>query len=208
MSTIRTSGPSALVMITALITLGEYYFVSPQISEASKLIGTWVVIILAFTMIMATARAYVYHVREVQKRTTKTWYLSVYLMVLVAVLFSIGMYETPNGPEYVWWTSWVTNIAYEATYVTTAMWWISATFRTFRARSIYTLGAIVALVLFTYGAVLPIGESVPGLSASATWVFDVLVTGSFRGILIGSGIGVIFYGIRTILGRERRIFGA
>jgi len=208
MADIKTTGPFLVVSIAALLTLAEYYFVGPQISDAARTLGSWVVIILAFSLIMATGRSFLYHMREVRRRAVGTWYYSLWFMILVVVLFSVGTYETPNGPNYVWWQTWIMGTTVGGIYVVVGMWMISAVFRTFRVRSLYTLGSVVALCLFVFGWILPIGESVAGLPPVASWLYDVVLTGSWRGVIMGAGIGIVYYGIRTILMRERRIFGA
>ncbi len=47
----------------------------------------------------------------------------------------------------------------------------------------------------------------PGFFYTREWIFKTIISGAYRGIRIGVGIGAVVLGIRTILGLERGIFG-
>lgn len=205
-SLLRREVAFLIVGITGLITVLEYYTIESTLDLTSKTIGNWVVIIMAFTLMLATVRGYIYQITIVRRRDP-VWPYAIYFMALVAILVSLGLWQTSMGPHYSWWYTWVFGMAGAGTTTLTAMWIVSAIFRTFRVRDSLTLAVVIGFLISIYGLVLPIGELVPGLPAVGQWFYNVPLTAGYRGIEIGVGVGAVYLGLRILLGQERGIFG-
>lgn len=205
---LRKEGPFALVSIVGLITILEYYTVEPTIDLASKTIGNWTVLIMAFTLLLAAVRGFLYNINLVRRRGSK-WHFSVVFLAAGIAILALGIWDTSKGPYYIWWYTWgFTMIGTAGVNAVNGLWIMSGIFRTFRAKSLLASSCILGLIIGIYGQQLAIGTFIPYMPELGIWSFDVPMTAGFRALEIGVGIGGIFLGIRTLLARERRIFGA
>lgn len=202
---IKTEIPLILVGVLGFITLGEYYIVDPTIKAISTEAGTWVVLISAFMLIMATVRGYLYNMRQIRERRPGLWPYSIHFLIFASIFMVIGVIEGTGGEHYSWMYNWI--LAGLGTGIFTGYFVIATGYRSFRIRNIHSAALVISMAIFLL-YLIPPGDYVPGLFPVGKWLFDVPLTAGFRGILIGSGIGAIYIGLRTIMGRERRVLGA
>lgn len=204
---IRTDIPFILIAVLGIITLSEYYIVDPTIRAASLEAGNWVVVISGFVLMMATVRGVLYNIRQIRDRRPGIWPYSIYFLALTAVYIAIGLIDGVTGPIYSWLQTWFFAAGVSAAGGTlSAYLMLSTAFRAFRMRSIAGGALVISMAVFLI-YLTAIGDFIPGLVPVGKWLFDVPLSAGFRGILMGSGIGAVYIGLRTILGRERRVLG-
>jgi len=88
-----------------------------------------------------------------------------------------------------------------------AFFYIQGAARGFKIRSTDSaILAVSSIIMIMRNA--PIGSLIwGGFPIIGDWILSVPTTGVFRGIIIGTGIGLIAMVIRTIMGKERSFYG-
>jgi len=83
----------------------------------------------------------------------------------------------------------------------------SATFRVFKARNVEAALLLIAGILVMLKNA-PVGSLIwSGFQPIGVWLMQYIGGGPRRGILIGSAIAAVFFGIRVLLGFETRWLG-
>lgn len=87
------------------------------------------------------------------------------------------------------------------------LWCVTAIYRAFRARNFEALlflvgGAFVILRNAPIGSIIWRGFPIIG-----SWIMGAPYTGTFRGVTIGVGIGILAYAFRYYVGKEKGALG-
>ena len=202
----RRELPIALTAICGLLMIGDFFLNVQFLHDAAKIVQSGGVILAAFSLGLASFNLLRIHGGNVQKQRSN-WIYSLILVAALIVTVALGLSKGPSSPTYKYWYDNVLSPCSATVYAMTAFYITSAAYRAFRARSLEaTLLLVTAAVLMLGNA--PIGEMIfGGFPKWASWIMNVVNMAGQRGILIGSGIGAIAGGMRTILGIERSQVG-
>jgi len=201
MSLMRKEVPIFLTGLMGAIIFAEYYIGAPEIKLVSAELKNWAVIIASFTVFISTFKMFVSNWSKIVKREPKQWYISIWFLFITSFMLIIGVLYSVNNSVYVWLFN---NIYYTLSSSTNALMGFfiaSAAFRAFKMRNIESAILLVSATLVAFTNV-PIGIMLwKDFPMIGTWIRDVVNTAAFRGITIGVGVGVVFLGIRRLLGR-------
>lgn len=190
----------------------EYFFIVPAARDAASIIRSWVVIISQFALILGVIAAFRVHASHIRRRTRGQWPFSLWLIVLTIFLVIAGLAVTPTGDvtpihpygwvfEYVW-------VSLDTTlYAITGFYIFSGAYRAFRARNIEAAILIVTgIVVMLRNA--PIGGAIwSGFPIFGDWLqFQGQVPG-MTALMVAGGIGLLAFGLRTLIGMERGYYG-
>lgn len=147
------------------------------------------------------------------RRKRANWGFSVYLLALLAWQLGIGLWQTHNGPIYLW----SYNAAYlplDSTMFSLLAFYIaSAAYRAFRVRNVDAAVMLIVAFLIMLGNV-PIGEVIwgpkswlGGFAGVKNWILRVPNAAGNRALTLGIFLGLMATQSRIVLGLERRHLG-
>jgi len=198
-----------ILFITGVVgglNLFEYFFAVKEVAAVASTIRTWVVIISAFALGLGIITAFRVHISHVKRKTKGQWPFSIWLMGFFVLLTLIGLWNT-NFIVYDWTFKYVYVALSTTLYAITGFYIFSAAYRAFRARN------IEAAILIVSGALIllrnaPIGEAIwKGFPILGEWVLMKGQVGGMRTLTFVAAVGLVAFGIRTLLGMERGYYG-
>jgi len=198
-----------ILFITGIVgglNLFEYFFAVKEVAAVASTIRTWVVVISAFALGLGIITAFRVHISHVKRRTKGQWPFSVWLMGFFVLLTLIGLWDT-KFIVYDWTFKNVYVALSTTLYAITGFYIFSAAYRAFRARNIEAAILIISGVLILLRNA-PIGEAIwTGFPILGEWVLMKGQVGGMRTLTFVAAVGLVAFGIRTLLGMERGYYG-
>ena len=195
-----------LTTIVALIMIVEFFFDIPGLASVGDMLRTWGIVISTMALALGAVNLMRIHGTNVQKRTPGRWIYSAWLIIVFVVLTILGLISTEN-PVYKWTFDNVYVSLGQTLYAITGFYIFSAAYRAFRARNIDAAILLISgcIVLLTNA---PIGEVIWGqIPIIGRWLLDYGQTAAMRTFTIVGAFGLLSFGFRTLLGRERGFYG-
>lgn len=203
---LKRQAPIAVSIIVGIVVVGEYFFKTPWLSNISKEMQSWVVLVSAFLIVVGMVNSLQVNARNY--RAGKIGLLDVTLMlggmiVMFVVTYFNKQFESAYNFLFTNVYSTLGNAASGILMYSTA----SATFRGLRAKSAESLAFLVAAAIGMLG-LAPIGGAIwDKLPSIYDWFLKFPNVAGQRGITIGSSIGAMAASLRVLLGIERRFTG-
>jgi len=198
-----------ILFITGVVgglNLFEYFFAVKEVAAVASTIRTWVVIISAFALGLGIITAFRVHISHVKRKTKGQWPFSIWLMGFFVLLTLIGLWNT-RFIVYDWTFKYVYVALSTTLYAITGFYIFSAAYRAFRARNIEAAILIASGVLILLRNA-PIGEAIwKGFPILGEWVLMKGQVGGMRTLTFVAAVGLVAFGIRTLLGMERGYYG-
>lgn len=202
--------PLAITFIVGAVVVLDYFFKigsgTWSVSNMSREIQNWTLIIAAFALGLAAVNLMRIHLANIRMRKPG-WYNSVALIVTLVVMSAIGISQGTNSALYrYWYTGFLVPV--DATIFSLLAFYItSAAYRAFRARNVDATILLVTAFVVMLGRA-PIGELIWKRIPDITkWLMDYPNMAGQRGIIIGAAIGALSLGLRILVGLERSYLG-
>jgi len=203
----------AVYAITGLVTvlmLVEYFFFA-ETQIWAETIRTWAVIIYNISLGLGAIRLLLYHGKKIQLKRAN-WEFSTSLIIMFAVMLLAGFagyistgVQTDNT-IYSWLFTNVYTPLGATLYPITGFYIFSAAYRAFRARNIDAALMLVA-GCFVLLKNAPVGEAIwSGFATIGQWFQFTGQTPGMRVFAMVGALGLIAYGFRALLGRERGFY--
>ena len=203
----------AVYAVTGLVTilmLVEYFFFADTQIWAETL-RTWAVIIYNISLGLGAARLLIQHGTRLQKQG-RDWQFSSVLLAIFAIMLLTGFagyistgVQTDNG-IYNWLFNYVYTPLGATLYPITGFYIFSAAYRAFRARNIDAALMLIA-GCFVMLKNAPVGEAIwTGFATIGKWFQFTGQTPGMRTFAIVGALGLIAYGFRALLGKERGFY--
>jgi hypothetical protein len=196
-------------IVTVLMLVEYFFFADTQIW--AETIRTWAVIIYNISLGLGAARLLISHSARVQKQG-RDWQYSGILLGLFAIMLLTGFagyiatgVQTSNG-IYNWMFNYIYTPLGATLYPITGFYIFSAAYRAFRARN---LDAALMLIAgcFVILKNAPVGEAIwIGFATIGNWFQMTGQTPGMRTFAIVGALGLIAYGFRALLGKERGFY--
>jgi hypothetical protein len=199
-----------LTAVVVIIMIVDYFFAVPAISAIAGELNTWATVISTMALTLGAVNIIRVHSRNVRKRTPGVWYHSAWLIFIFAFVLLLGLTNINNpsaNPIY----KWIFDYSYvslgQTWYAITGFYIASAAYRAFRARNIDAALLLIAGILVMLKNA-PIGEVIwAQLPVLGGWFNDIGQMPAMRTFLIVAAFGLLAFGFRTLLGRERGFYG-
>jgi hypothetical protein len=200
----------ALTGVVTVLMFIEYFFF-PQDWIVASTIRNWAVIIYNISLGLGGVRLIQQHVMGTQKRK-ENWQFSALFLVAFVVMFLTGMWGylgtgvATNNSIYNWLFVNVYTPLGSTAYAITGFYIFSAAYRAFRARN---LDAALMLIAgcFVILSNAPVGEVIwSGIPAIGEWFRFVGQVPGMRVFGVVGALGMIAYGFRALLGKERGFY--
>lgn len=198
--------PVSLATITGVLMIIEYFFNVPKsVTDTKDVLNAFISIISAAALILGTIVLTIYHARKLSVRKQE-WYYSIVYLVGFAVTAVLGIVSVRND-VFLWIYNNMTSPIGAALYSLTAFYITSAAYRVFRARNwnaaVLLVSAFVVLMML-----IPIGAVIlPPVVPLGEWLRSYPSAAGFRGMILGTSLGIVGLGVRVFAGRQREHFG-
>jgi hypothetical protein len=202
--------PLAITFLVGVIAIGDYYTGIQAVTDTFNVIKNWGIVLQGFALGLGAVNLFRVHGRRVNDRTEGSdWYFSAWLLFMLAVFIVLGLgtgqYE--QGDTY----SWLYNAIYlplgSTMYSSLAFYMAYGAYKVLRARNFDAALLFITAVLVIIGNTPMFPAIYPGFFHMREWIFGPIVSGAYRGIRIGIGIGAVVLGIKTLLGMETGYLG-
>lgn len=199
--------------LTGLVTVVMFvdYFFFPNGWAFAQTLQTWGVIVFNISLGLGAVTLLRGHAMIITRRR-ENWQYSVWLIVMFALTLIPGLFgyatagqETSNS-IYNWLFVHIYTPLGSTLYATTGFYIFSAAYRSFRARNIDAALMLIA-GCFVILSNAPIGEVIwGGIPVIGEWFrFTGQVPGMRTFSMVGA-LGMIAYGFRALLGKERGFY--
>lgn len=200
----------AITGIITVLMLVEYFFFDTSQAWAEA-IRTWAVIIYNISLFLGAIRLTIAHSVRIQEKR-RDWQYSGILMAIfvIQLLTGLAAYVTTgvatNNAIYNWLFNYVYTPLGATLYPITGFYIFSAAYRAFRARNIDAALMLIAgcLVMLKNA---PVGEAIwIGFATLGNWVQFTAQVPGMRTLAIVGALGLIAFGFRALLGKERGFY--
>ncbi len=198
--------PIYLTTLLGILMIVEFFFPMPKsITDANVTLRSFVTIVSAAALILGIIILTIVHLRKIMRQEREWYYSIIYVVALVATA-GLGLMSI-RDTNFLWIYNNMTAPIGVALYSLTAFYITSAAFRVFRARNwssavLLVCGFILLMMLIPIGAVIfppvvPIGE----------WLRSYPSSAGFRGMIVGTSLGIMGLGVRVYTGRQKEHMG-
>lgn len=204
---VRRQLPIAIVAITAMLVMADYFLKIPGTGPVVKDLQNWGIILSAFALGFGAVNLFIVHTRHISKQTSNQWPYSIWLLFMVVVFAGVGVFIGPSSSQYMW----IYNASYFALsatiYSSTGFYIASGCYRALRARNMQSLILLLVGGLALLRNAPMLASGFPILIDIDGWLNSVPTTSAQRGIMIGAALGAVALGVRTMIGRETGFLG-
>jgi len=200
----------ALTGVVTVLMFVEYFFF-PQDWIVASTVRNWAVIIYNISLGLGGVRLIMQHVWGTQRRKENWQFSALFLVAFVVMLLGglVGYFTAgvaTSNAVYNWLFNNVYTPLGSTTYAITGFYIFSAAYRAFRARN---LDAALMLIAgcFVILSNAPVGEVIwSGIPAIGEWFRFVGQVPGMRAFEVVGALGMIAYGFRALLGKERGFY--
>ncbi len=193
--------PVTAAIVCGGLALLDFFFDSPQINAAGAILVEGVTILAAFALLLGLLNILLVHLRRVtQGEGNRGASFALVLALLVTVALGVSI---PDSPSMNWLFNYVYSPLQSTMTALLAFFVVTAAYRAFKIRD--TAAAVLLISsLFVLFAQLPFTASFsPYIPSLRDWVFQVPVTASMRGLLLGIALGTITTSLRVLLAVDK-----
>ncbi|HUV54031.1 MAG TPA: hypothetical protein VMW03_02365 [Candidatus Krumholzibacteriaceae bacterium] len=198
--------PIFLTALLGILMVLEHFFPMPDVvTNFNITTRSFVTIVSAAALMLGIIFLTIAHVRTISQKKSE-WYYSIFFIVSLLITIGLGLIGIRNE-SFLWIYNNMTAPIGAALYSLTAFYITSAAYRVFRARNwsaavLLVCGFIVLMMLIPIGAIIfppvvPIGE----------WIRSFPSSAGFRGMIMGTSLGIMGLGVRVFTGRQKEHLG-
>lgn len=207
---LRREAIYALTGLVTVLMLLEYFF-WPTAQPWAETIRTWAIIVFNISLGLGAIRLLMQQSMKVQKRRENWQYSAMLLSLFVVMLltgfagyFATGL-QTSNG-IYNWLFINIYTPLGATLYPITGFYIFSAAYRAFRARNVDAALMLIA-GCFVMLKNAPVGEAIwIGFATIGNWFQFTGQIPGMRTFSIVGALGLIAYGFRALMGKERGFY--
>lgn len=220
---VRRTLPLMIASSFGVLMIIQFFVPHPVSKSIYNSILDWIMIVSAFTYLIAVQSTVQMHTQKIQRKTSD-WQYSIVVMGSLLLTALIGILGGAYAPTNILMKIFPsvtadadTPLMYIYIYMQAPMqatifsllafYMASAAFRSFRARSFDATMLLVTASIVTLGRV-PIGQFIySNMPEVVEWILNYPNMAAQRGIIIGVQLGIIATSLKIILGIERRYLG-
>jgi len=200
--------PLLITFLSGMIAVLEYYIPVDATKNAFTVLKNWGIVISAFALGFGAVNLFIVYGRRIKRAPSMVdRVFSVWLLFLLIVTAVVGVSLTSASDQY----RWIYNSIYlplgATMYASLCFYMTAGAYKVLRARTLDSTLLLITAFLVILGNTPLFPAIWKGFFSWRKWIFDVIVSGSYRGIRIGVGIGSVVLGIRTLLGMETGYLG-
>jgi hypothetical protein len=204
---LRKNVPLAITFLIGMVLFVEWFLAVPQIGVAGTALRDFGVTVSAFALGLGAINLFALHGGHIKARTKNQWIYSLALLAALLLFIIVGVQQGVQGSQYKWIYNNIIVPLSATMYGAIGFYIASGAYRALRARTKEaTVLLITGVILLLRNA--PIGPALwDGFPIIGSWIMDIVTTAVYRGIMMGSSLGILALGIRTLIGMERGYLG-
>ena len=198
--------PIYLTALLGILIVVEHFFPMPGVvTDFNATMRSFVTVVSAAAFMLGIIFLTISHAKTITEQKSG-WYYNLFYIAALLITIAFGLMGVRNE-SFLWIYGNMTAPIGAALYSLTAFYITSAAFRVFRARNwnaaiLLVCGFIVLTMLIPIGAILlppvvPIGE----------WLRSFPSSAGFRGMIMGTSLGVMGLAVRVLTGRQKDHLG-
>ena len=198
--------PVYLTALFIFLSVVEHFFPMPGVvTNFNITMRSFVTVVTAAAFMLGIIFLTISHAKTISEQKSG-WYYNLFYVAALLITIAFGLIGVRNE-SFLWIYNNMTAPIGAALYSLTAFYITSAAFRVFRARNwnaaiLLVCGFIVLTMLIPIGAILlppvvPIGE----------WLRSFPSSAGFRGMIMGTSLGVMGLAVRVFTGRQKEHLG-
>jgi len=205
----RRDIPLAITFIVGVIAVLDYYLVFPEVKQTFTVIKNWNIVVSAFALGLGAVNLFRVHTRRIVERKGLDRFFSAWLLFMLIVFVVVGLStgKFTESPQY----KAIYNAIYlplgATMYSSLCFYMAIGAYKVLRVRGLDSFLLFIAAIFVLLGNTPLFPAYLPGLFYTREWIFKTIVSGSYRGIRIGVGVGAVVLGIRTLIGLETGYLG-
>ncbi|MBN2336158.1 hypothetical protein JXL21_11410 [Candidatus Bathyarchaeota archaeon] len=198
--------PIILTAVIGLLMIIEFFFPMPTaVTGLNVTLRSFVTIISAAALILGTLVLTIYHGKRVGTKGDG-WYYNVIYLIAFVITAGLGVLNV-RDTTFLWIYNNMTSPIGAALYSLTAFYITSAAYRVLRARN-WNAAVLLACALIVLLMLIPIGAILfPPVVPIGTWMRNIPSGAGFRGMIIGTSLGIMGLGVRVFTGRQKEHLG-
>jgi hypothetical protein len=203
---IRLQLPIILTAIIGILMIIEHFFPMPQsIISTNVTLRSFNTIVSAGALILGVLILTISHIRTISRRRG-TWYYSIIFLISLVITAILGFISIRNE-SFLWIYDNMTAPIGAALYSLTAFYITSAASRVFRARN-WSAATLLVTAFIVLAMLVPIGAIImPPVVPIGEWLRAYPSSAGFRGMILGTSLGIIGLGVRVFTGRQKEHLG-
>ena len=205
---VRKYIPLLITFIVGVIAVLDFYTTVPAIRGTFTVLKNWGIVVTAFALGVGAVNLFKVHGKRIAERG-ELWPLSGWLLFILIVFVVVGL--STGKFDASWQYKWIYNaimLPLGATMYSSLCFYMAiGAYKALRIRNIDSLFLFLTAIFVVLGNTPMFPAAFPGFFYAREWIFKTIISGAYRGIRIGVGIGAVVLGIRTILGLERGYLG-
>lgn len=198
--------PIFLTALLGILMVLEHFFPMPDVvTNFNITTRSFVTIVSAAALMLGIIFLTIAHVRTISQKKSE-WYYSIFFIVSLLITIGLGLIGIRNE-SFLWIYNNMTAPIGAALYSLTAFYITSAAYRVFRARNwsaavLLVCGFIVLMMLIPIGAII-----FPPVVLIGEWLRSFPSSAGFRGMIMGTSLGIMGLGVRVFTGRQKEHLG-
>ncbi len=203
---LRVKLPLMIISIILVVIFTEYFLILPSsISNFVSELQQWIVILAAFAIVLGAFNLVKIHLPKISKsKEISDKFLNAWLIAIMTITIVIGLIYGTTSSQYTFIFTNLLSPVSTAVWSIMAFYFCGAVLRTFRARNLESTVLIISTFLVASGNAPAITAFIPWYENLKTWIMNVPNVSAMRGMIIATGIGVLFTGVKMLLQVERR----
>ncbi len=199
--------PYALIVLTSLTMLINYFFEIPVLSNAETYLLSVSVILLSASLGLGAINLVRHHVDTVRtSKNSKDSIFSALLLISFVVMLAVGVIYGGESSQFDYIYS-LTLLPLESTLsVMGVLYQVLALYHAIRIKNIQTAFFYLTLMVIFLG-MTPLQMIHPAFEPLSSWFNTVVNMAAQRGLKISLGFGLVVLSVRILLGKERSFLG-
>jgi hypothetical protein len=198
--------PLFLQAIFIILMLAEFFFYVPKsVVDLNVNLRSFVPIVSAAAVMLGTVLLTISHLKRISSRG-EDWYYSIIYLVSLVITAAFGLISVRDF-TFRWIYNNMTAPIGVALYSLTAFYITSAAYRVLRARN-FDAAVLLVCAFIVLMMLIPVGAAIlPPVVPIGEWLRSFPSSAGFRGMIIGTSLGIIGLGLRILVGRQREHLG-
>lgn len=203
---VKINIPILLTAVLGIFMIIQFYFPLPQeAATTSNILMSFTTIVSAAALMLGSVILTIAHGKKILEKKPE-WYYSILYVIPFAIITILGLISV-QGASFAWVYNNITSPIGAALYSLTAFYITSAAYRVFRARN-WSAAVLLVVSFIILMMLLPVGDYlVPPVMPIGQWLLSVPSNAGYRGMIMGTSLGVIGLGIRIFTGRQKEHLG-
>jgi hypothetical protein len=202
MSTVtKRTIPLALTFLIGLILIFEWFIPTEPGDMIGSAIREWGVIIASFAVMVGAVGLYGRNIKNIQKKGTD-WIFSAWMIFVVSLFIIVGVTLGHQDTNYRWIYTTIYQPLSATMYGAISFYIAASSYKILRLRSKEAAVLLIPAAILLLANTPLISSTWGGFSASGSWLMSTITQPAYRGIMIGTALGTLATGIRTLMGME------